>query len=132
MIYLVPAGCCLFLVSLVLAWLMVGVRYLRIPALVRLFPNDADLLRCHVDYILMSLVLFAFGALHPPIPMWLAACLIVGATTNPILFLVMAVSPRVKALQPLWFKAASGVSFAIATVGFGGTALVLLYASWPR
>jgi hypothetical protein len=131
MIYLVPTGCILLIVSLVLAWILVGVRFLKIPVLIRLFPNDTDLLRCHIDYILMALVLLVFGALRPPIPLWLAACLIVGATTNPILFIITAMYPRHRALPPVWFKAITTLSFIIATLGFGGTALVLFQASLP-
>lgn len=129
MIYLVPTGCILLIVSLVLAWLLVGVRFLKIPLLCRIFPNDTDLLRCHIDYILMALVLLVFGALRPPIPLWLAACLIVGATTNPILFIITAMYPRHRALPPPWFKGITTLSFIIATIGFGGTALVELWAS---
>ena len=68
----------MLLVTLVLAWLLVFVRILNVKPLRRLFPASNELVKAHIDYILMSLLLFAFYALGVDLPIWLIALMLVG------------------------------------------------------
>lgn len=126
---LIPAGSALLLLSLAAAWLLVGVRHLRVPALRRAFPGDADLLRCHLDYLLMALLLYAFAALRAPLPPWITACLIAGAFTNPALFLATAIRPQLRRDTPPPFQVLTALSFLATTLGAAGAAIATAIAA---
>lgn len=114
------------ILSLALAWLGVLALYVRPPALTQIFPRPVYIIKAHIDYLLMSLFLFVFFLLHVPLPGWIVGCAIVGSLTNPLLFLVLAMyqQPDMRATSPI--GAASVLSFIITTLGFGGTAVVVL------
>jgi hypothetical protein len=114
-----------------MAWLLVFVRHLRIGLLRRLVPGDADLLRCHIDFLLMALMLYVFAALRVPLPGGIMVCLVVGAITNPALFFVTAVRPGLRKDPPLAFQAVTTLSFLLTTVGAGGAAVVVALAQFP-
>ena len=92
------------------------------PALRRLFPGWHQLLRSHIDYLMMALFLFAFAALGVRPPLWVVGLALAGAFVNPLMFLLAAVRPQWLQHPPLLYQAASIASFIATTLGFGITA----------
>lgn len=114
------------LISLALAWLGAFTMYLRPPLLVRMFPRPMYLIKTHIDFLLMALLMFAFYLMAAPLPGWVIVCVIVGSLTNPALFMVLAIypNPDMKPLGPLGISTV--VSFIVATAGFAGAAITIL------
>jgi hypothetical protein len=109
--------------ALIEAWLLVALLASPDGALNRLLPNRADLVRSHIDYLMMALFLLIFyglcrltGAAPPP---WLTAATCLGAYFNPFAFLVYAARPDFKATPPAAFFWAVITSCVATSVGFG-------------
>lgn len=75
--------------------------------------------QCHVDLLMMGGLITAAGAVVDP-PRWVAASVVVGGWTNPLLFVPLAVDQRLQK-HPA-YMAASVVSFTATTVGWVGIA----------
>jgi len=119
-------GSVLLITSLALAWLATFVRLVGVASLKKRFPASEHIVKAHIDYLMMSLLLFAFSLLLDAIPMALVALMIVGATVNPFLFVVLAMGePPGKKPGPL-FTGITGLSFIATTVGFGGASVLLI------
>ncbi|MGJ0507444.1 MAG: hypothetical protein ACR652_09965 [Methylocystis sp.] len=122
--------------ALLEAWLLVALLASSGGALQRLVPNRADLLRSHVDYLMMGLFLFGFYGLcrltgaAPPNWLIIAACL--GAFFNPFAFLVHAMRPDLKAAPNPALFAAVLSSCVATTIGFGATAWMVAAAAVLR
>ncbi|MEK8095425.1 hypothetical protein WOC76_23485 [Methylocystis sp. IM3] len=118
--------------ALIEAWLLVA---LRAPgdALARLLPNRADLVRSHIDYLMMALFLFVFYGLCRATGAapagWLIAAACLGAVFNPFAFLVHAARPAFKEAPPAPFFAAIVASCVATTIGFAATAWTLAAAA---
>jgi hypothetical protein len=115
--------------ALVEAWLLVALLASSDGALQRLLPNRADLVRSHIDYLMMALFLLTFYGLcrhtgtAPPALLISAACL--GAFFNPFAFLVHAARPDFKSAPPAMFFALVMLSCVATTIGFGATAWMI-------
>jgi hypothetical protein len=115
----------LLLLSIALAWLLVLVRYLKWEPGRKLIRDDNMLLKAHIDYFLMSMLLFVFylvGKLTesgsgPGAPEWALACLAGGTILNPAMFLVMAAVPDVRKTPASPFGIVSVISFLMITCG---------------
>lgn len=126
---LVVTGSASLALALVEAWLLVASISAPNGAVRRLIPGTPDLLRSHIDYLMMSMFLFIlFGlfshfkiAAGPAV--LLSMCL--GSISNPLLFLVRAIKPSLKERQPPAFKAALGVSCILTTFGYLGAAYLV-------
>lgn len=123
--YLVLAASVLLILSLILAWVLTGIRILQIGALKRMFPSDDQLLRAHIDYVLMSLLLYAFFALGTVLPTAIIALMIFGASVNPLLFFLLALQKKDEMTIGPVFKGLAFTSFISATVGFSGAAVLV-------
>ena len=124
------------LVALLLAWCLVGLN-LELAPLQALFPGKpARLLQAHLDYLLMSALLFGFAAAGIGLPRLVAWAMVVGACTNSSLFLLMALFPHLDGPQPqadgwlLLFKFYTFASIVTTSYGFGRAACCLL--AWTR
>jgi len=123
------AGATLLSVALFQGWLLALYSTPLGASLRRLLPGMPYLLRSHIDYLMMSLFLFAFAALdaRPPMPIaWLA---VVGAAYNPLMFLVLARRPDWHQHQPRAYQIAATLGFIATTVGFAGTAWAVVFAA---
>ena len=60
MSYMVIGASFFILISLALAWLATAVRIMQIPALKSYFPSSDNIVKSHIDYLLMALLLIAF------------------------------------------------------------------------
>jgi hypothetical protein len=127
MILLGITGAVLIILSLATGWLLTAKRYLSIGFIDRLVRDDAKLEKCHLDYIIMALVLLALYAIRVdlPLPLVVAAC--AGAVLNPSLFAFSALKPDAdkSALSP--YGIISTLTFIITTLGIGGSAVMIIY-----
>ncbi|MFM1921913.1 MAG: hypothetical protein RLZZ303_3547 [Candidatus Hydrogenedentota bacterium] len=112
------------LVSLALAWLATTVMYLKPAWLTPRFPRPQYLVKSHIDYLLMSLLLYVFYLLNPPLPAWMIGCAVIGSASNPFFFILFAMNdkPDLRPQAPLGM--ASTASFVLTTLGFGGAAIL--------
>ena len=90
---LVVAGSLCLLITLVLAWCLAGVR--SSAFMKRLFPNYQNLLKAHIDYLLMTGLLMIFFLLFnhfrvSPSPLVVFA-MSVGSFMNPVGFIALAI-----------------------------------------
>ncbi|HRP69469.1 MAG TPA: hypothetical protein PLY93_08060 [Turneriella sp.] len=122
---LLKSGAVLLLVSLALAWLLVGVKYLGLfPKIIK---NQKHLLSAHIDYILMAILNWVvYHIVGPHGNEHMAHLIIIGSFWNPFLFLVMAVKPDIKKSPFSPFGMFSSVSFIFTTTGYAWAAITLL------
>lgn len=101
-------------VAALLGWALI-VRHERPELLTRIgVRSPRRILQCHLDQIMMGLILIALGLALPGLPTWIAAAVVFGAIMNPLLFLPQAFSdtidsrPAYKAISFLSVLATSG------------------------
>ncbi|WP_442755773.1 hypothetical protein ACNHKD_03690 [Methylocystis sp. JAN1] len=123
------AGALCLSIALIEAWLLVALLARPGGALHRFLPNRADLVRSHVDYLMMALFLFVFYGLCRLVEetpaTWQIAAACLGAFFNPFAFLVHAMRPDFKEAAPPVFFAAIILSCVATTIGFGTFAWVI-------
>ena len=126
---LITVAAILVIVSLALAWVASLTLYLKIPALVKVFPSAFQLVRAHIDYLLMAMLLGVFVLLGDrqgvSYAAWLRWMMVIGAVYNPLGFVVLATRTE-RGPKPGFETWATLVGFIPATLGFGGAAVVLL------
>ncbi|WP_441289781.1 hypothetical protein ACSRUE_03575 [Sorangium sp. KYC3313] len=115
---LLISGVVLLAFSLLLAWLLVAVKHLRVGSLQKVFKDPPNLLRAHIDYLFMSLFLMVFYAIRVEVPLPLCALAIAGAVMNPMLFLIMSIHPTVNRSPFSLMGLVSTLSFITTTGGF--------------
>lgn len=130
--YLILIGSLCLIVALIEAWLLVIHFSSEDNPVARLIPGRQDLLRSHIDYLMMSQFLFVFFALYSYFkvvpPVWLVICLCLGSFFNPLAFLIRAMNPSFLKEPPAPFKAMLGVSCLATTVGYASTAVIFVNA----
>lgn len=114
------ASICLF-TAMIQAWLMTLIRYLKIESIRNLFPNYRDLVRSHVDYLMMASLIFAIylvvvqlEIVLPAMVVWL---LFVGSIYNPFGFLLQAIKPNIVEGGGVLAKAGAVLGFIPLTLG---------------
>ncbi len=119
---LITAAICM-LVSLGLAWLASLILYLKIAPLKRIFPATHQLIRAHIDYLLMFglLVISYFLSTHLELalPAWAIVLLCLGSLYNPFGFIVLAMKPKMANPETAAEKARILIGFLPATIGYG-------------
>ncbi len=122
------AGVTLF--SLALAWLGSLIIYGRIAALKNVFPATHNLIRCHVDYLIMAalLGLVYFSCLHLGIvlPTAMVVILCLGVIYNPIGFFFQAIDPGFGKSETVAGRVMVLLGFLPATLGFGYAMIVIM------
>ncbi len=120
---LVYSGAAMLMLSLILAWMLSLMKGVPTSRLNRIFSSERALLQAHVDYILMAILLFIFALSKIEYNTIIVYAGIIGAFSNPLLFVVLAIYPNAvkKPLTP--FGLASILSFSVTTIGMGGLAL---------
>lgn len=123
---LLKSGAALLIVSLVLAWLLVAVKYLGLFN--QIFVNQKYLLSAHLDYIFMAILNWLVYTIvgHSQGNDIMAWLIVAGSVLNPLLFLFMAVKPDVKKSPFSPFGMFSSFSFTLTTAGYGWAAWVVL------
>lgn len=119
-------GIFLFLFAIGTGWLIIARKYLSAMIIESIFIDDEKLVKAHVDYIMMGLILLAFFFLGTdlPYPVILLSC--AGALANPSLFIFLAVKPGVNKKTGSPFSFVSTLAFLMTTFGIGGAAFFVI------
>lgn len=132
-VVLLRAAALWLLVALVLAWCLVAVK-LELPLIPLIFKDFDRLLQGHLDFLLMSALLFGFYAANVPLPWQVRWAMAVGAFTNSSLFLLQSIFP---ALNPptndavsMAFRVFSMLSVSLTTYGFGWGAVIVFRSTF--
>ena len=130
LLLLTVTGSVCLIITLLEAWSLTGIRHLNWQFCKRWFPSDQNLLKSHLDYLMMCTLLFASAALLDLwqvnlslIVLW-SACL--GSLLNPFGFLLMAVKPDIAKGGNKLFSAAMATSFLLTTIGYMGIGISLI------
>lgn len=127
---LVISSSVFILVSLALAWLATAVRILQVKSLKRRFPAHENLVKAHIDYILMALLLMAYyllaDVLAVEFPWWVIMTMIIGGALNPFMFIVVAMNKPDEFRPGIFFRVLTMLSFTLTTIGFAMAALLVM------
>lgn len=134
--YLVVTASLCLTVALIQAWLLVARFSADEGPVARLIPGKQDLLRSHIDYLMMAQFLFVFYALYKYFavtpPLWLVTAICIGSFFNPFAFFVRALRPSYLKSPPAPFMAMITISCILTTIGYGGTAWIFATAALER
>ena len=111
-------GFILILVSLLFSWVLVLYRY--ILKVDEKKVNTEYILKGHIDFFLMGILLIVFSFVDGKINPGLIFLTCIGAITNPMMFIVMAFKPNIKKSPKSIFGLMTTISYIISTIGVGG------------
>ncbi len=124
-------------IALAIAWVLGLTLFDPHGALAGHIVERADIVRAHVDYLMMSQFLFIFFLLFRQYsiepPLWIVAACAFGAFFNPLAFLLRGLTPKPEAMAiPLepHFPISAMVSFSLTTVGFLGAVTIVALKAW--
>ncbi len=122
------SGALLILLSIATAWLTIAKKYLSLQFMERAIRDDEKLVKAHIDFVIMGLILLVFfltGA-DLPFPVILLSC--AGALANPSLFLFLAFKPDINRKPGSLFSVISTMTFLTTTGGIGGASFCIILA----
>ena len=123
-VVLVVVGSLCMTLALILAWGLAGVRSSAVMK--RWIPNYQNLLKSHIDFLMMTGLLFIFFLLFTHFrvtpPAFIVAAMSVGSLGNPLGFLALAIKPDLSQRPTSPFGAIMTVCFTLTTIGYGGAA----------
>lgn len=116
----IAAICLLF--SLALAWLASFILYAKVAWLKKRIKANHQLIRAHIDYLLMSLLLvvtyYLCDVRAVVLPDWCVVTACIGALYNPFGFIVLAFKPAMANPETRLEQARVLLGFLPATIGF--------------
>ena len=124
----------LLFLALVLAWVLGITPFYPGGALSSRLADRNDIIRGHVDYLMMAQFLFLFFlafrqfSIQPPLS--IVACLCFGAFFNPFAFVLRGLRGRAPAPPADGFPFSAIASFSATTLGFLGAAWLIVDAAW--
>ena len=108
--------------ALIEAWMLVVTSANPDGKLARLIPGWHDLLRSHIDYLMMSLFLFVFYMLFSHFSIKAHALVLlamaIGSIGNAGLFMVRAIAPGLKEQPTVAFQIVMTISCSLTTIGY--------------
>jgi hypothetical protein len=127
------AGLCLT-IALAIAWVLGITLFFPDGVLAGFLVERADIIRAHIDYLMMAQFLFIFFLLFrqysidPPI--WVVAACCFGAFFNPLAFLIRGLTPKPSVVISVeaHFPFQAGLSFTLTTVGFLAVVVLVIRA----
>jgi len=129
------AGLCLA-IALTIAWVLGVTLFFPDGALAARLVERDDVIRAHVDYLMMAqfLLLFFLGFRQYALraPYWLVGACGFGAFFNPLAFLLRGLTPKNPAalsVEP-HFPLQAALSFSLTTLGFLGAVVLIAGAAW--
>ena len=128
-IVLIRGAALWLLVAILLAWCMVGLGFGIAPLKAVFAGKFSRLLSAHLDFLIMSSLLFGFYAAKVTLPWHVRWAMVVGAFTNSSLFLLMAMFPALDnptAPPPQIFQLYLFASIITTSYGFGKGAVTVL------
>ncbi|KZX78580.1 hypothetical protein A3715_09940 [Oleiphilus sp. HI0009] len=127
---LLITGAICMLMSLGLAWLSSLILYAKMSSLKKIFPATHQLIRAHIDYMLMFILLVAAFFLQERfeivLPSWVIVLLCVGSLYNPFGFIILAIKPELANPKTFADKAKTLLGFLPATLGYGYLMIALI------
>lgn len=128
----------LLTIALAIAWVLGVTLFFPGGYLASFVVERKDLIRSHIDYLMMSQFLFIFFLMfrHFSIepPLWVLGASCYGAFVNPLGFLLRALRHKaaVVAAAPVepYFPLQAGVSFSLTTIGFLAAVVLTARAAW--
>ena len=124
------AGALIF--SLFEAWLATLIIYGKVKVLKKIFPATHNLIRSHVDYIMMTCLLGVsyFFCLHLNIvlPKAIIVLICIGVIYNPFGFFIKAINPNAGQSETIFGKVVVCAAFLPTTIGFGYTMFAVIAA----
>lgn len=128
---LVVVGSLCLTITLVLAWCLVGVR--TSSRVRNLFPSVPNLLKGHIDYLLMTGLLMIFYLLFAHFRLSVSPVILLamsaGSLMNPAGFLALAIKPNIRQDPTSPFGVLMAVSFTLTTIGYAGAAWSVTHAA---
>ena len=122
---LVVTGSLCMLVTLGLSWCLVGVR--TSAFMKSLFASYPNLLKAHLDYLMMTGLLMVFSLLFThfqvqpsPLIVWAMS---IGSFMNPVGFIFLSLKPNLSQHPASPFGILMSGSFTLTTIGYAGAAL---------
>lgn len=126
---LLLTGCLCMALALALAWTLSGIRYMQIGFLKRVFVNTSYLLKSHIDFLMMTGLIFVFYLLFKQQgiapPSWVVWAMCGGSLLNPTGFLALSINPNLSQAPTSLFGMLMSGSFTLTTVGYLGGAWLL-------
>ena len=127
---LAVVGSACMMLALVLAWCLAGIRTSRFVR--RCFPGPQYLLKAHIDFLMMTGLLFVFFLVFEHLrltpPAGIVVAMSLGSVGNPSGFLALAFRPELPQRPATPFGALMVLSFTTTTVGYGGAAWYVAHA----
>ena len=127
---LVIAGSLCMTLALLLAWCLAGVR--SSAMMKRWIPGYQNLLKSHIDFLMMTGLLFVFFLLFKQLrvtpPAFVVVAMSAGSLGNPLGFLALALKPDMSQRPASPFGVIIVGSFMMTTIGYGGAAWVVARA----
>jgi hypothetical protein len=123
-------------IALAIAWVLGVTLFFPNGYLAGLIVERAELIRAHIDYLMMAQFLFLFALLFEQYsivpPLWVIGASCFGAFFNPLSFLLRALHPKidVTTLPEPHFPLQAAVSFSLTTIGFLAAAALTIRAAW--
>jgi hypothetical protein len=131
---LVVIGSLCLTVALVEAWMLVAVVTAPDGWLAKKIPGTQDLLKSHIDYLMMSQFLFIFYMLFSHFKIkpagFIIFCMCVGSFGNALLFLIRAMNPSLKDEMTVPFRLSMTLSCSMTTIGYISGAWLVANAAW--
>jgi hypothetical protein len=134
-IVLIRGAALWLLMALLLAWCMVGLNFGAAPVKAIFAGKFTRLLQAHIDFLLMTALIFGFYAARVPLPWHVRWAMVVGAFTNSSLFLLMAIFPALDnpaAPPPQLFQMYLLASIITTSYGFGKGAVIVLRSTFKN
>ena len=122
-VLLLRVGMITLLIALVLAWCLMFTVAFKIQFALDIFKHTDDLLSAHLDFLMMTMLLFGFYCVKAPLPLVARWGMSIGSITNPTCFLIESVHAKA---PPEWFGLFALISVTITTVGYAIGAITLL------
>ncbi|MDO9282142.1 MAG: hypothetical protein Q7T88_07155 [Methylotenera sp.] len=129
---LIRGACLWMLMALLLAWCMVGLNFGIVPLKDIFAGKFIRLLQAHIDFLLMSALIFGYYAAKVPFPWHVRWAMVIGAFTNSSLFLLMAIFPILdtpKVPPPQIFQIYLFASLLTTSYGFGKGAVLIFHST---
>ena len=130
---LIFTGSLCLTLALIEAWLLVIIFSKPESGLARWIPGAVDLLKSHIDYLMMSMFSFIFFLLFSHFQVQPSAFVLVsfclGSLGNPALFFIRALYPSLKTEQTPLFKSLMALSCLLTTVGFLAATWMVAFAA---
>lgn len=123
------------IVALILAWCLVTMK-LGVPIINSVFQDFDRLLQAHIDFLLMTALIFGIYAAKVPLPWHVRWPIVIGAFTNSSLFLLMSIFPVLntpsEGIGPNIFRLFTMVSITVTTYGFGMACIIIFRSTFEN